>query len=66
MSNTTSITVNSTLGIVLGQEMDSNGGSFDANQKFRGKYGPIRFYNRVLSSSEIEQNYTAQKTRFGL
>jgi hypothetical protein len=65
-SNTTTITVNSTLGIVLGQEMDSNSGNFDASQKFRGKYGPIRFYNRALSAPEIEQNYNAQKTRFGL
>lgn len=66
MSNTTSITVNSTLGIVLGQEMDSNGGSFDANQKFRGKYGSIRFYNRVLAATEILNNYIGFKSRFGL
>jgi hypothetical protein len=46
--------------------MDSNSGNFDASQKFRGKYGPIRFYNRALSAPEIEQNYNAQKTRFGL
>ena len=66
MSNTTSITVNSTLGIVLGQEMDSNSGGFDAAQKFRGKYGPIRFYNRVLSADEVMSNYNANKSRFGL
>ena len=63
-NNTISITVNSTLGIVLGQEMDSNSGGFDAAQKFRGKYGSIRFYDRVLSTAEIEQNYEAQKSRF--
>lgn len=65
-SNTTTITVNSTIGIVLGQEQDSNSTSFDAAQKFRGKYGPVRFYNRALSSAEIIQNYEAQKHRFGL
>ena len=31
-----------------------------------GSVGGAKFYNRALSASEIEQNYEAQKTRFGL
>jgi hypothetical protein len=65
-NNTTSITVNSEIGIVLGQEQDSNTTSFDTSQSFRGKYGPVKFYSRVLSDAEITQNYNATKGRFGL
>ena len=32
---------------------------------FGGKIGGGRFYNRVLTQSEITQNYNAQKSRFG-
>jgi len=66
-SNTTSITVNSAFGIVLGQELDDNTtGAFDATQAFLGKYGSVSFYNRVLSAAEVLQNYNATKGRFGL
>ena len=66
MTNTTTITVNSQLGIVLGQEMDSQDGTFDSTQCFLGRYGQINFYNRLLPTTEIIQNYRAQKGRFGL
>jgi hypothetical protein len=33
---------------------------------FSGNGGIYRIYNRILSSSEISQNYNAQKGRFGL
>jgi hypothetical protein len=31
-----------------------------------GPVGPVRIYNRALSSSEVQQNYEATKYRFGL
>jgi Concanavalin A-like lectin/glucanases superfamily len=34
--------------------------------KFYGRRGSFRIYNRVLSSTEILQNYNAQKGRYGL
>lgn len=33
---------------------------------FNGRISTIRIYNRALSDSEIQQNYNATKTRFGL
>ena len=33
---------------------------------FAGRYGIIRFYNRALTSSEVAQNYNADKTKYGL
>ena len=33
---------------------------------FNGRLGNIKFYNRALSATEIQQNYNATKTRFGL
>jgi hypothetical protein len=35
-------------------------------QHFVGDIGVIQIYNKVLTSTEIIQNYNAQKTRFGL
>ena len=66
-ANTTTITIASSIGIILGQEMDNNTtGGFDASQAFLGKYGSVSFYNRVLSAAEVLQNYNATKARFGL
>ena len=31
-----------------------------------GDFGPFAVYNRTLSQTEIEQNFNAQKSRFGL
>jgi hypothetical protein len=38
----------------------------DSMYFFRGKIASIKFYNRVLTSQEIRQNYNALKGRFGL
>lgn len=53
-------------GWILNQEQDSVGGGFDSTQNYRGSFMVIKLYNRALSSSEIRQNYTALKGRFGL
>jgi hypothetical protein len=66
MSNTTTITVGSTIGIILGQEMDSQAGTFDANQSFKGKIYSAKFYNRPLTAAEIYQNFTALRLRYGI
>ena len=36
------------------------------NSYFGGRIAIVRIYNRALSTIEIEQNYNANKTRFGL
>jgi len=45
-------------------------GSYSVSPGFglclNGNLYNIQFYNKVLSSSEIQQNYNAQKSRFGL
>jgi hypothetical protein len=64
MNNNTNITVTSTLGIVLGQEMDSNTGAFDANQSWKGRLFSCKFYNRALTSAEVQQNFNALKGRY--
>jgi hypothetical protein len=65
-SNGSTVNVTSTLGIVLGQEMDAVGGGFDGGQKFLGRYGPVALYNRALTDGEVQQNYVAQRGRFGV
>jgi hypothetical protein len=66
MNNNTTITVLSTIGIILGQEMDSQSGTFDSNQSWKGDYYSVKFYNRVLSATEITNNFNATRWRFGV
>lgn len=42
------------------------GGANDGSRDTPGPVGPIRIYNRVLTAEEVQQNYKAQKSRFGL
>ena len=37
-----------------------------AGEEFPGSIAVARIYNRGLSTSEVQQNFNAQKTRFGL
>jgi len=40
---------------------------YDASDRtFEGSVGPLTIYNKTLSDTEIQQNYNATKTRFGL
>jgi len=54
--------------LVLGQEVDGHSGNFaatfDSNQNLDGEIAAVRFYNRVLSSTEITQNYDSAKARY--
>ena len=43
----------------------NNGTTFPSGEKFTGRIGAARIYNRALSDAEILQNYNADKTRFG-
>ena len=40
-------------GLVVGEEQDSVGGSFDALQSFVGLLDDLRFYSRVLTAAEV-------------
>lgn len=66
MSNTTTFTIASTIGIIMGQEMDANNGGFDPGQSWKGKIGSTKFYDRVLTSTEIQQNFNALRGRYGV
>ena len=39
--------------LVLGQEQDSEGGSFDANQSFIGEMTGVQIWDHVLKDQEI-------------
>ena len=39
--------------LIIGQEQDSFGGGFDANQNYLGELTDLNIWNRVLSASEI-------------
>ncbi len=42
------------------------GGWSDGNRFYNGQIASVKIYTRALSSSEVLQNYNAQKSRFGL
>jgi hypothetical protein len=66
LANNSTVNVTSTIGIILGNEMDAADGGFETGQKFLGRYGPVALYNRALSDGEVQQNYVAQRGRFGV
>ena len=39
--------------LVLGQEQDSEGGSFDANQSFMGEMAGVNIWDHVIEDQEI-------------
>jgi hypothetical protein len=41
-------------------------GMWVSGYQLNGKMSIMRLYNRALSSTEVQQNYNAQKGRFGL
>jgi len=42
-----------------------DGGGDDYGKTFEGSIGIVRYYNKILSSAEISQNYDAEKSRYG-
>ncbi|MCB1490897.1 MAG: VCBS repeat-containing protein, partial [Rhodobiaceae bacterium] len=46
--------------LVFGQEQDSVGGSFDANQIFKGTMDDIRLFNDIRTATEIAANHDTQ------
>jgi hypothetical protein len=52
--------------LIIGQEADSPGGGFDANQNLDGDFSFISVYNRALSAAEIQQNFNALRGRYGV
>ena len=44
-------------GVIIGQEQDSLGGSFDVNQAMNGDIDSLRIYDRALNTAEIQTLY---------
>jgi hypothetical protein len=60
-SSATVLNVNTSTNMTLGNTADSFSGYFT-----QGNFGNAQIYNRALSSSEVLQNFNAQKNRYGL
>jgi hypothetical protein len=52
--------------LVFGQEQDTPGGSFQTVQDFPGDIACYKIYNKVLSDTEIKQNFEALRGRYGI
>ena len=52
--------------MVFGQDQDSVGGGFQTSQDLIGDIAQVSIYNRVLTASEIQQNFNATRSRFGI
>jgi hypothetical protein len=53
-------------GWILNQEQDSVGGGFSSSQNYRGAFMIVKLYNKALTASEIQQNFNATRSRFGI
>jgi hypothetical protein len=53
-------------GWILNQEQDSVGGGFDSDQNYRGAFMIVKLYNKALTASEVQQNFNATRSRFGI
>ena len=51
------LSVPDSAGIVIGQEQDSFGGSFDSGQSFKGLMDEFKIFDKVLSTAEINSLY---------
>lgn len=49
--------------LMLGQEQDSIGGSFDINQIFSGEIDELRFYDTALDATQVASLYANQNTQ---
>ena len=58
--------INATSSGGIGTSPSSIGDEVIGGEHIQGSMGPIQFYNRALSATEVLQNYNAQKGRFGL
>jgi len=45
-------------GVIVGQEQDGLGGSFDVNQVFHGWIDEVMIYNRLVSQSDVSRLYS--------
>ncbi len=63
-ANTANVSLDSG-GVIIGQEQDSLGGGFAANQVFHGWIDEVLVYNRVLSQTEVNTLYTLTRTCSG-
>jgi hypothetical protein len=52
--------------LIIAQEADSAGGSFDPNQNLDGDFARLDVYNRALTPQEIQQNFNATRSRFSI
>ncbi|MEL6860307.1 MAG: LamG-like jellyroll fold domain-containing protein [Pseudomonadota bacterium] len=52
--------------ITLGQEQDSEGGSFDSGQIFQGEIAEVRIYDEALTEEQVAENAAGEITQDGL
>lgn len=64
--STTTIDYTVSNNLTIASEAASGSAASTAGDYWLGKVASIRIYNRVLSSSEVLQNFNAQRKRFGI
>jgi hypothetical protein len=57
---------NARTGIITSGAKNIGSNSGGSSEYFNGTIGTVRVYNRVLSATEIQQNFNAQRTRYGI
>ncbi|MGH1432517.1 MAG: DUF6701 domain-containing protein [Neptuniibacter sp.] len=57
------LSINNSSSVIIGQEQDSFGGSFDSSQAFEGFIDEFKVYDQVLSSTHVDDIYLNESNR---
>lgn len=51
---------------IIGQEQDAVGGGLDTNQTLQGNYSILKVYNKLLTATDVLNNFNAHRDRYGI
>lgn len=57
------VSINNSSSVIIGQEQDSFGGSFDSNQAFEGYIDEFKVYDQALTSTHVDEIYLNESNR---
>ena len=57
------ISINNSSSVIIGQEQDSFGGSFDSNQALEGYIDEFKVYDQALTSTHVDEIYLNESNR---
>jgi hypothetical protein len=51
---------------IIGQEQDAVAAGLDVNQTLQGNYSILKIYNKLLTATDVSNNFNAHRDRYGI